>query len=66
MSYLATGALLHDAGMLRIPEAIVKKKGRLSDEELQKMRAHPLLTYKNHHQGTALSGRRRHHRHTTS
>jgi len=46
LSYLATGALLHDAGMLRIPEAIVRKKGRLSEEELQKMRAHPLLTYK--------------------
>ena len=46
LSYLATGALLHDAGMLRIPESIVRKKGRLSEEELQKMRAHPLLTYK--------------------
>ncbi len=46
LSYLATGALLHDAGMLRIPDAIVRKKGHLSEEELQKMRAHPLLTYK--------------------
>lgn len=46
LSYLATGALLHDAGMLRIPESIIRKKGRLSEEELQKMRAHPLLTYK--------------------
>ncbi len=46
LSYLATGALLHDAGMLRIPEGIIRKKGRLSEEELQKMRAHPLLTYK--------------------
>ncbi|HSV56834.1 MAG TPA: HD-GYP domain-containing protein [Magnetospirillaceae bacterium] len=46
LSYLATGALLHDAGMLRIPDAIVRKKGQLSEEEHQKMRAHPLLTYR--------------------
>lgn len=46
LAYLATGALLHDSGMLRIPETIVRKKGKLSEEELQKMRAHPLLAYK--------------------
>ena len=46
LSYLATGALLHDAGMLRIPESIVKKKGGLTEEEAQKIRAHPLLTYR--------------------
>lgn len=27
LSYLATGALLHDVGMLRIPDSIVKKRG---------------------------------------
>jgi len=46
LSYLATGALLHDAGMLRIPESIVKKKGALSEDEAQKIRAHPLITYR--------------------
>jgi HD-GYP domain-containing protein (c-di-GMP phosphodiesterase class II) len=46
LAYLATGALLHDVGMLRIPEAILKKKGQLSEEEAQKIRAHPLLSYR--------------------
>jgi HD-GYP domain-containing protein (c-di-GMP phosphodiesterase class II) len=44
--HLATGALLHDIGMLRIPDAIVHKQGDLSGDELQKMRAHPLLSHK--------------------
>lgn len=46
LAYLATGALLHDVGMLRIPETIRKKKGKLSEEEAQKIRAHPLLSYR--------------------
>ncbi|HUX38459.1 MAG TPA: hypothetical protein VMV44_11210, partial [Rectinemataceae bacterium] len=40
LAYLATGALLHDVGMLRIPEEIRKKKGKLSEEEAHKIRAH--------------------------
>ena len=44
--HLASGALLHDVGMLRVPQEIIKKKGALSPEEAQKMRAHPLLTYR--------------------
>ncbi len=46
LSYLAAGALLHDSGMLRIPDSIVKKKGALSEDEAQKVRAHPLLSYR--------------------
>jgi HD-GYP domain-containing protein (c-di-GMP phosphodiesterase class II) len=46
LAYLATGALLHDSGMLRIPESIVKKKGVLTEDEAQKIRAHPLLSYR--------------------
>lgn len=46
LSYLITGALLHDSGMLRIPDSIVKKKGVLTEDEAQKMRAHPLLSYR--------------------
>lgn len=46
LSYLATGALLHDSGMLRIPESIVKKEGQLSEDEAQKIRAHPLFSYR--------------------
>ncbi|HET7839082.1 MAG TPA: HD-GYP domain-containing protein, partial [Rectinemataceae bacterium] len=46
LGYLATGALLHDAGMLRIPESILRKNGSLTEEEAQKIRAHPLLSYR--------------------
>lgn len=46
LSYLATGALLHDVGMLRLPDSIVKKEGTLSEDEAQKMRAHPLISYR--------------------
>lgn len=44
--HLAAGALLHDIGMLRVPADIVKKKSALTTEEAQKMRAHPLLSYR--------------------
>jgi HD-GYP domain-containing protein (c-di-GMP phosphodiesterase class II) len=32
--------------MLRVPDAIVGKKGSLSPEEAQKMKAHPLMSYR--------------------
>ena len=38
------GALLHDAGMLRLPKEITEKRGGLSDAERLRMRSHPLLT----------------------
>jgi HD-GYP domain-containing protein (c-di-GMP phosphodiesterase class II) len=44
--YLVSGALLHDTGMLRIPDSIVKKKAVLSEDETQKVRAHPLFSYR--------------------
>ncbi|MGA2546762.1 MAG: HD-GYP domain-containing protein [Rectinemataceae bacterium] len=44
--YLVSGALLHDTGMLRIPDSIVKKKAVLSEDETQKVRAHPLISYR--------------------
>jgi HD-GYP domain-containing protein (c-di-GMP phosphodiesterase class II) len=43
---LTTGALLHDIGMTRIPNSILHKQGDLAEDEMQKMRAHPLLSYK--------------------
>ncbi|MDR1212202.1 MAG: HD-GYP domain-containing protein [Spirochaetaceae bacterium] len=43
---ITTGALLHDAGMLRLPKEITEKKGGLSAAEIQRMQAHPLYTYK--------------------
>jgi HD-GYP domain-containing protein (c-di-GMP phosphodiesterase class II) len=43
---LVLGALLHDAGMLMVPEGIVKKTGNLSEEEAQKIKAHPVYSYR--------------------
>lgn len=40
---LGAGALLHDIGKLRIPQAILLKRGGLNDEELSFMRLHPEL-----------------------
>jgi HD-GYP domain-containing protein (c-di-GMP phosphodiesterase class II) len=42
VTQIATGALLHDAGMLRLPKEILAKQGGLSREEVQLMRNHPL------------------------
>ncbi|MFW5683500.1 MAG: HD-GYP domain-containing protein [Spirochaetota bacterium] len=43
---LATGALLHDVGMLRIPAQVRNKKGELTPEELKAMQAHPIYSYR--------------------
>jgi hypothetical protein len=43
---IVIGALLHDVGMLRLPEGITNKSGGLSEAELQRVQAHPLYTYK--------------------
>ena len=42
---LATAALLHDAGMVKVPDDIISKKANLNTEEIKKMRAHPLYSY---------------------
>lgn len=44
--HLVTGALLHDVGMLKLPKDITDKQGGLSDNEVQRMKAHPLYAYK--------------------
>lgn len=43
---LATAALLHDVGMLRIPENVRNKKGELTKEEIAAIRSHPMHSYK--------------------
>jgi HD-GYP domain-containing protein (c-di-GMP phosphodiesterase class II) len=42
---LATGGLLHDIGMLKVEREILEKQGRLSPDELNRMRAHPVMGY---------------------
>jgi HD-GYP domain-containing protein (c-di-GMP phosphodiesterase class II) len=42
---LATGALLHDVGMLRIPEDIVGKKNKLSPRETGLIKTHTLHSF---------------------
>src|ERR1019366_7986304 len=40
---LRASALLHDIGKLAIPEHIIHKPGRLTTEEFEKMKIHPLV-----------------------
>jgi diguanylate cyclase (GGDEF)-like protein/putative nucleotidyltransferase with HDIG domain len=40
---LRAAALLHDIGKLAVPEYILNKPGPLTDAEMQKMRAHPVV-----------------------
>ena len=44
--HIVTGSLLHDAGMLRLPKALVDKKGGLSEAELKRIQSHTLHAYK--------------------
>src|SRR5262245_16983354 len=43
MDSLANGSLLHDIGKIGVPDAILRKPGRLTPVEWIKMREHPLL-----------------------
>ena len=42
---LATGAMLHDIGMMKIPKNILDKQGALSEQEIQALQTHPLYSY---------------------
>ena len=43
---LGITALLHDIGMVFIPQEIVEKNGKLTASEIEKIRKHPYYTYK--------------------
>lgn len=39
-----TAALIHDVGMVALPDALVGKPGPLDDEEMEQVRRHPVLS----------------------
>lgn len=43
---IATGALLHDIGMIKVPVSIINKETKLDDNELQIIRSHTSYGYK--------------------
>ena len=43
---IINGALLHDAGMLRLPKQVTEKRGGLSEAEHQLIRSHPMTANK--------------------
>jgi putative two-component system response regulator len=45
LAALKLGAVVHDIGKVGIPDPILKKPGKLTDEEMQIMRRHPLIGY---------------------
>lgn len=45
LTSIKRGALLHDIGKMGIPDSILLKPGKLSDEEWKIMRMHPIYAY---------------------
>jgi hypothetical protein len=43
---MVTAALLHDVGMLRVPQEILAKQGKLLPEERRQVQTHPVYSYK--------------------
>lgn len=55
MHELGAGFFLHDMGKIRVDPAIINKPGRLTDEEMKRMRIHPYQSYKIMKEADALS-----------
>ncbi len=43
---METAALLHDVGKIGIPDSILQKPGKLTDQEMEKIREHPQISQK--------------------
>jgi len=43
--YIRYGALLHDIGKMGIPDQILLKPGKLTDEEWEKVQQHPVVAF---------------------
>lgn len=46
LTQIRRGAILHDVGKIGVPDAVLKKPGKLTDEEWKEMRRHPELGYR--------------------
>ena len=46
MHELGAGFFLHDLGKVRVDPAIINKPGKLTEQEMKKMRAHPYQSFK--------------------
>jgi len=45
MEELRVGTILHDIGKIGVPDAILNKRARLTDEEFTVMKSHPVIGY---------------------
>ena len=46
LTLIRRGAILHDVGKIGVPDAILKKPGKLDEQEWEEMRKHPEMGYR--------------------